>query len=227
MNQTHAFEYGEAIRVGWELTKTHWRMLLAFVGIIFSLQFVSAVFSGDPQEPSTFGWLVSLVISMIVYVISFAWNRVGIRLAEGKQTQMKDLFWFDFKIVLSFLAGSILFGLIVVAGLLLLIIPGIIFALMFGQYALVIADKGLGPIAALKESKRLTDGQKWRLFGWGFVQALVMLGGLLLFIVGVFLTMPVVMMAQFYIYTKLRDNRFATLSTNEQTTNSAHDLTNI
>lgn len=224
MEKIRAFEYGEAIKAGWELTKKHWRFILAYFGILIGLEIISGLFGGNAKEPSVFGSLIALVISIVTYVISFAFNRAGIRLAGGKSAQVADLFWFDLKIILSFMAVSVLYVLIVVAGLLLLIIPGIIFALMFGQAVMVIADRGLGPIAALKESKKLTEGQKWRLFVWGWVQGLVMLGGFLLFVVGVFVAIPVVMMAQFYVYTKLRDNAFAKLSQHEQTTDSADDL---
>lgn len=201
-----AFGYSEAVQAGWELTKSKWRMILVYGAVVFSLQIVSYIFSGNPNEPrSAFSGLVSLVIAISVYCISFAWNRLGIYLVDGKPVEIKDLFWFNFRSLLNFFVASLMYGVIVLVGFLLLIVPGIIFALMFSQYTFLIAEKGLGPIEALKESRRLTSGQKGRLFIWGFVEFLVLLGGLLLLFVGLVIAIPVIMMAQFYIYTKLRD----------------------
>ncbi|MEA3324508.1 MAG: hypothetical protein U9Q37_05135 [Euryarchaeota archaeon] len=60
--------------------------------------------------------------------------------------------------------GLILYGFIVVGGLILLTIPGIIWAIKFQFFDYLIVDKGLGPIDALEKSSEITRGVKWDLF---------------------------------------------------------------
>ena len=56
--------------------------------------------------------------------------------------------------------------------------PGIIFAVAFGFYGFVIAERGegVGVIDSLKESADLTRGNRWQLFGLGIVLLLINLG---------------------------------------------------
>ncbi len=51
----------------------------------------------------------------------------------------------------------------VAVGLMLLIVPGIYLGLKYQFYGYAIADKGIGPIDALKESDRMTEGAKQNL----------------------------------------------------------------
>jgi uncharacterized membrane protein len=51
----------------------------------------------------------------------------------------------------------------------LLIVPGIIFGLMFMFSTFLVIDRELGPIEALKESNHITHGHKWRLLGFSLV----------------------------------------------------------
>lgn len=85
-------------------------------------------------------------------------------------------------------------------GFILLIVPGIIIVLMFQMYAYLVVDKGLGPIAALKRSRVITKGSRWRLFVLGFLIVLVNLGGLLCLVVGLLVTIPLTAIASARVY---------------------------
>lgn len=56
---------------------------------------------------------------------------------------------------------SLLLGLL---GMVLSFVAAVIFALMFMFAPLIVIDRELGPVDALKESYRVTRGHKWRLF---------------------------------------------------------------
>jgi uncharacterized membrane protein len=94
----------------------------------------------------------------------------------------------------------ILYGLIVVAGFLLLVIPGIIWSYKYFFAPYLAAERGLGPIEALKESARLTNGNKWRMFVMFSVLAIVALCGLLALFVGLLVAIPVMTIAQIHLY---------------------------
>ncbi len=107
-----------------------------------------------------------------------------------------DCFW-------RYVGASILYGLIILGGLILLIVPGIVWAVKFSLCYYFVIDKGLGPIEALKASSRTTMGVKWQLFGFGILCALINLLGMLCLLVGVFATYPTVLVASALVYRQL------------------------
>jgi uncharacterized membrane protein len=88
-------------------------------------------------------------------------------------------------------------------GLILLIIPGIIWAIKFSLCFYFVIDKGLGPIEALKASSRTTMGIKWQLFGFGILCGLINFLGLLCLFIGGFATYPTVLVANVLVYRQL------------------------
>ena len=69
--------------------------------------------------------------------------------------------------------------------------PGVIVGLMFMFTTFIVIDRGLGPIEAMKESRRITDGHKWTLLGFSLMLVLINLLGMLALVVGLLVTIPV------------------------------------
>ena len=107
-----------------------------------------------------------------------------------------DCFW-------RYLGTAILYLLIVLGGTLLFIVPGIIWAIKFSLAYYYVVDKGHGPIDALRSSARATDGVKWELFGFGMFCALIMYAGILCLGIGIFATIPTVIIAKALVYRQL------------------------
>jgi uncharacterized membrane protein len=96
-----------------------------------------------------------------------------------------------------------LLALAVAVGFVLLIVPGIIFGLMFMFATFIVIERELGPIDALSESHRLTRGYKWPLFGFVLLLLLVNVLGLLALIVGLLVSIPVSTLAFVHAYRTL------------------------
>src|SRR5262245_45093572 len=79
--------------------------------------------------------------------------------------------------------------LTIAVGFILLIVPGIIFALMF--MFTIVSDREFGPMDSMKESLRLTYGQKWKRLGLSLLLVLINLLGLAALFVGLFVTVPI------------------------------------
>jgi uncharacterized membrane protein len=101
---------------------------------------------------------------------------------------------------LKFLGASILLMLAIVAGVILLIVPGIIFALMFMFTTFIVIDREFGPIDAMKESRCITHGHKWKLLGFTLLLVLINLLGLAALVVGLLVSIPVSSLAFVYAY---------------------------
>lgn len=94
---------------------------------------------------------------------------------------------------------ALIFGLIVVGGLVLLIIPGIYWALRFSLFPYFIVDQETGIIDSLKKSYAITQGNVWQLLGVYIIIMLVAVVPL----IGAFTSFLLVPIASVYIYRKL------------------------
>ena len=109
----------------------------------------------------------------------------------------------------SYVGVSILMGLAFVGGLLLLIVPGIIFGLMFCFGTYLVVDRRVGPIEAMKESMRITNGHKWELFLLAVASLGLALIGIICLLVGFLVAMPVVVIAFVHAYRLLQQKALA------------------
>ena len=131
--------------------------------------------------------------------------KISLDFADSKTPTFATLFLYtNWRTLLNFLAAGFLYNIIVAIGLILLVVPGIYFAIRFQYFGYLIADKNLGPIQAFKESTQLTVGVKWGLFKFGFLLGLINILGFLALIVGLILTIPTSMVANGYMFRKLQ-----------------------
>lgn len=194
------------IRFGWETFKKRpW----FFVGVMAVIWVVSGVFSqmssyaNETSGVAVFfalaGAFVGIVGQLFVKMgtISFTLKAHDIpEAARFEDLWAPEKFW-------SYLIASILVGLIVVAGIILLIVPGIIWALRFMFVPYLIIDRKLDVSAAMRESSRITLGHKWQLLGLVVVLGLLNILGLLALIIGLLVTVPVTMLAMVHAYRTL------------------------
>ena len=135
---------------------------------------------------------LSGILGQVVSVwLSLGWIRIGLNLVDGREVKVGMLFGEGRKLLRAVLA-SILFGLMVVAGLVLLIVPGIYLALRFGQYLTAIVDRDLGVMESFAYSSAITADNRMNLLVLGVLSFLIMLAGLLALVVGLILAYPVV-----------------------------------
>lgn len=201
------FSVGSALRFGWETFK---RRPWFFVGTTFVILLISglinaftsgidALFTGSPQEPSLAGMLVDIALGTLLSMGMTAFYLVAHDSPEAADLSLlwhPQPFW-------KYLGMYVLVILAIAAGLILLIVPGIIFALMFMFAPFIVIERELGPIEAMKESSRITRGHKWPLFGFLLLLVLVNLAGLLALVVGLLVSMPVSMLAFVHAYRTL------------------------
>lgn len=133
-----------------------------------------------------------------------AWTSTGLgivflKIARGQQASLGDIFSGG-RYYVTMLISMIIFNLITGVGFLLLIVPGIILTLMFGQFFYLIIDRNLGIMESFEMSKTITYGNKLTLFLSWFVSAGIAILGLLACGVGLFAAIPYLTLVYAVIY---------------------------
>lgn len=197
------FSIGDAFRFGWRLWKEHWPLLLSAVVISFLLPALPQFLQWALPTDTGFAYFALQVVHFILFVIAqMGIINITLRVAQGLPTSIND-FFSTVHLFPSYLWGWILFYLAFFFGLLLFIVPGIIFALKFCLWPYYVLDRNFGGVDSLKASNRAVYGSKWDLLLFGLGTFLLNLLGLLLFGVGLLVTVPVTLLAWAYVYLHL------------------------
>jgi len=198
------FSNKEAIKYGWGIMKAN---LWYFVGILIVAWLVVGIPGAlaDHFQKNDMGFmalLFNLITAVLRVIISIGMIKIALKFLGEEKPEFMDLFRFQGNFW-RFVGGSILYGLIVVAGFILLIVPGIYWAIKYQWFGYCIVDQKLGPVNALKKSAEMTQTVKWQLLGFAFVIAGINILGFLCLFIGLFATVPTTLMAYAFVYRKL------------------------
>ncbi len=198
------FSKGEAIRFGFEKAKKH---LFFFVVLFLIWIGVSAVygalhFAVITQTGVEGYFLLNLVNWIFSSILTLGMIDIALKIADNKKAEYKNLFFLNWKLLFVYIIANLVRSIATVVGLLLLIIPGIIIALKLQFIDYLIVDKKMG-FEAFNKSWEMTKGVKWNLFVFGILLALINILGFLALIVGLFVTLPLSMVATAFVYKKL------------------------
>ena len=203
---------GDALSSGWAAYKANWAPLTLGYFVMAILGSVPGQLPGGLArlgviQANTPGyWAVSIPLTLVGMLISTFFTagfiRASLKTIRGESASFGD--FFSGPNFLSFLGTAILSSLAIMVGLLLLlIVPGIILALGFFNAQFYCVDRRMGPIESLKASWDSTNGQKGDVFVFSLLGGLITLGGLLACCVGIFVAVPVVMVAHAIVYAKM------------------------
>lgn len=175
------------------MVNRRWMMIKQYLVIAVVLQLLLMVLFGRG----------ALIGAMLGIFLTTKWSLAYVRKGTFSYN---DLFEnITLKNVVYFICATALVFLSIFGGLLLLIIPGIIFSVRLSLTKFVAIEKNLTPLMALKESKRITKGNRWKLFFFFITLAAINVIGVLCLIVGVFFTAPLSMLALALAYKKLSE----------------------
>jgi hypothetical protein len=224
-----SFSIKDAFGFGWAMFKEKLWFLLGLVaisGLFAALPDVVAKLTDDKIV-----FFLAQVISVVIgFVVDAGLIYVMLRLRDGKETKISDVFS-QYPIVFQYFVAGVLYGVMVVglpvlfvvyrlndsvvnhtsslfyARDLFILIPLCILSMylvlryQFYKYSLV--DNYVDIVDSFKQSAKITDGQKWQLLRFSLAIIGINLLGLLVFGVGLFVTVPVTMLATVYVYRKL------------------------
>jgi uncharacterized membrane protein len=179
----------EAIGAGWNKFMERPWYLLGVTTSFWVLFLISA---------SSQAWATAL--SFIIYAGFMAVLFMHFR---GIKIEFDDIFSIDNRWI-SLAFTSLIKSALLLLGFIALIVPGVYFAVRWMFAELIVVDRGLRPMAALRASSEMTRGHWWALFGYSVVLTLLMILGFILFIVGAVVASIVLTFATIALYEDLK-----------------------
>lgn len=198
----NTFSISEALAFGWETFKKNVSFFVIVLVVLAVVQGVGAYISLFFKEEPMLGLVLNLVFVFASMIVSLGVMRMTLDLVDGKKPNFND-FYQQYPLLLKYIGTGIIQGLIVFAGFLLLIIPGIYLSVKLGFSSYVVVDKKVGPFDAIKSSYEMTKGNWWNIAFLGLVSFFICLAGVLALLVGLFVAIPVTTLAYAYVYRKL------------------------
>ena len=197
------FSIEEALQYGWNIMKANIWFFVGVLVVAWAIVWIPSIIANTLQR--NFAGL-SFIFRIIAFaaniIISIGLITIALKFLDDQQPIFENLFSFK-PYFWKYLGGSILFMLVVWAGIILFVIPGIYWGLKFQFYGYFIVDRGCGPVESLRRSSQITQNVKWKLLGFGIVLAIINFIGLACLFVGLFVTAPVTLLAYSWVYRKL------------------------
>jgi hypothetical protein len=160
------------------------------------------------QINSIFGSIIFSLINLVVTsAISIILIRAVLMIVDGKQMDTAALFSTDN--LGQYIVGALLVALGTWIGLILCVIPGIIFAFLAYYWNFFIVDKGLEPVDAIKASIDMVKENVGTVLIWAIVAFLITAIGFALCCVGAIVAVPVVFIGNAYLYRRLNNEPVA------------------
>jgi uncharacterized membrane protein len=161
---------------------------------------IDVLLGGSAKEPTLLGAFADYGLSTL---ISMGVTAFCLAAHDNPETVDLTQLWRPYPFW-KFVGASILVGLLIIVGFILLIVPGIVLALMYMFATFIVIDRGLGPIDAMTESNSITRGHKWPLLGFVCILALINIAGAIALLVGLLVTVPVTSLAFTHAYRVLQ-----------------------
>lgn len=169
-----------------------------------------------PIEYSILGVFTIFAIAygfLIVSVFDYGGSLMFVKAVRGEKSDFTIMYrGFKENYVDIVLANLLVFG-IVLLGIIMLVVPGIIFACRLAFVRYLVMDKKMSAVEAVEVSWRMTRSHGWKIFLMGILSFFIILIGLLLLIVGI---IPAIMIVS---------SIFATLYEAVLNENGNHELT--
>ncbi|MEN8119167.1 MAG: hypothetical protein ABFS35_02425 [Bacteroidota bacterium] len=177
---------GDVYSYGWKvMERNFWPLLL--VSIIVAIVSPNITIKPeDLQMPEIIAIIFGLAFALFVTnPINYGADYIFLKAVRNIKFEVKEIVDGFKKNYLNVVLAALLSGSIIVAGFILLVVPGIILACRLAFVPYLVMDKQLDPVKAVEESWRLTKGYGWTIFGMGLLAIPVVIAGILALLVGV------------------------------------------
>ncbi len=199
---------GVALRQAWVGFKNNLSFYLVSVLVLLAVQLGYSYYMGDLATPDMTtednGEIIAALLppgtmfahflgflAYIIFLLGFFLGifRASIEVIRGGIASLAHYFRSPADLW-KFFVGYILYALIILAGIILLVFPAIIWGVKFSLFPYLVADKHASGLASLKLSAKATMGAKWDLLGFYMIIQLLWLAAALTIGLGLFIVTP-------------------------------------
>ena len=196
------FSKKEALARGWDQVAQHFWSVMAVMAIGLVAMGASAIIrvGADKGMGEPAALVIDVAVLVFQWFVSLGLMKIYLSLADGgKRPKIEDLF-LSGSFLWRYIGASLVYMGIVIGGLILLVVPGIVWAIKYRLYGYFILDKRVNAMESLRLSGQATKGSRWNLFLLIILTGLINLVGVLVFGVGLLVTIPVGGIAVAYTY---------------------------
>lgn len=200
----HGFSIAEALGFGWRTTTGN-AAYFAGLGILLLaiLLVLGAVAELVETYSEVWGLLVALVSLIVGIVLEVGIIVFSLRYCDGSRGTIADLY-IHYPLGPQYFIARTIYSLLVLVGLVILIVPGVLLALVFQFCGYHIVDENVGVMESFRRSADTTKGARWRLFIFFMLLLLINFAGFLCLVVGLLLTVPATLLAYAYAFRQLQ-----------------------
>lgn len=197
------FSSEQAIRYGWRTWKAHLRPLVGLALVSGFLALLQRGLSGPGGQLDGLRALLNLGLQILQMAVTLIWIRTALKVHDGGAPDFSNLGQ-QLSGFFGFLLTTVLYGLLVAVGMVLLVVPGVIWGVKYAFAGFLVVDKGAEPIDAFRESARLTEGLKGPLFVFGLLLLGINILGAMALGIGLLATVPTSYLAAAYVFRRLQ-----------------------
>lgn len=149
------------------LYRKHWKVFTSIIAVMAVPYTIVTLVLGRHYlaAHSPLASVIQLVFMVILIWAYAALYKSVISASEGHPVTFEGAYAEGTKRAGIFFLTSLLVGLAVMGGLILLIIPGFIFMVWYGKSTWVAINENLGAVASMKKSKAYVKGNFWPVVG--------------------------------------------------------------
>lgn len=204
------FSIRATIREAWELISgfkgVAWLIFIIAFVIQIAVSMIVGVVVGDPvgfnegasagMWAGAFGVALTqqVIMAVLLAPISAGVMYIGLRRAAGQTVVVGDLFR-PIVCTLPLMGVVLLTWLAMGIGFILLVLPGIYLAIGLSMASMLVVDKGMGTLEALRVSLLAINHCWFRLFGLGLLLGLILIVSTLPLLIGLIWAVPLAVVA--------------------------------
>ncbi len=197
------FRIGEALGFGWEKFRSHFFFLWMTLGTVFVISGACNALGKVTEKSALLSLLITLLSVYVGVIMEIGLTKLYLDVIDNDREGGIRTLFSERGLFFRYLGSSIVYGLVIAVGFLLLIIPGVYFILKYQFASYLIVDKGAVIGEAFKKSGEMTQGIKWQLLLFALAIGGINILGALVLGLGLLVTVPMTMMAYVFVYRKL------------------------
>ena len=186
---------GDSYSKGWTMIFTAFVELLVVSLVYMVIQIPSGMrrFNLDGNHEFQLFMIPVVLLSMaygifIAGPIGMSADWVFLKAVRREKIEIKDMFAVFERNYWNAVIAGLVTGIIIIIGLIMLIVPGIIFACRLAFVPYLVIDQKMEAMEALKASWAMTKGHGWTIFFMGFLAFFIVIAGLIVFFFGVIIS---------------------------------------